>query len=91
VNFRHSSIDVLKIKGWIRNAYNKPGSPQLNGKVERSHRTDQEEFYQLMTYTYDVDSNKKLETWEIFYNFNRPHRAFNGETHYESMKSIEII
>ena len=34
----------------IRHAYNKPASPQLNGKVERSHRTDQEEFYQILTY-----------------------------------------
>ena len=33
----------------IRHAYIKPRSPQLNGKVERSHRTDQEEFYQLLT------------------------------------------
>ena len=31
----------------IRHVYIKPRSPQLNGKVERSHRTDQEEFYQL--------------------------------------------
>ena len=35
----------------IRHAYIKPASPQLNGKVERSHRTDQQEFYQLLTYT----------------------------------------
>lgn len=34
----------------IRHAYIKPGSPQLNGKVERSHRSDQEEFYQLLSY-----------------------------------------
>jgi transposase-like protein len=41
----------------IRHAYIKPRSPELNGKVERSHRTDQEEFYQLLTYTDDVDLN----------------------------------
>ena len=50
----------------MRHVYIKPRSPQLNGKVERSHRTDQEEFYQLLTYTNDVDLNKKLETWEQF-------------------------
>ena len=37
----------------------KPRSPQLNGKVERSRRTDQEEFYQLLTYTDDLVLNKK--------------------------------
>jgi transposase InsO family protein len=39
----------------IRHAYIKAGSPQLNGKVERSHRSDEEEFYQLLTYRDDVD------------------------------------
>ena len=34
----------------IRHAYIKPSSPQLNGKVERSHRSDQQEFYQLLSY-----------------------------------------
>ena len=38
----------------IRHVYIKPRTPQLNGKVERSHRTDQTEFYQLLTYTGDV-------------------------------------
>ena len=41
--------------------YVKPMTPQLNGKVERSHKTDKNEFYQLLTYTDDVDLNKKLE------------------------------
>lgn len=36
-------------------------TPRLNGKVERSHGTDQQEFYQLLTYTNDVDLNEKLE------------------------------
>jgi len=70
----------------MRHVYIKPRSPQLNGKVERSHRIDQEEFYQLLTYTDDVDLNKKLNAWEKFYNFNRPHGAFNGKTPYEALK-----
>ena len=63
----------------IRHAYIKPGSPQLNGKVERSYRTDHEEFYQLLTYKGDVDLQAKLDQWERFYNFARPHSAFNGQ------------
>jgi transposase InsO family protein len=39
----------------IQHAYIKPRTPQLNGKVERSHRTDQQEFYQLLSYTGDAD------------------------------------
>ena len=72
----------------MQHTYIKPKSPQLNGKVERSHRTDKDEFYQLLTYTDDVDLNIKLEEWENFYNFNRPHTAFNGNTPYEALSSL---
>jgi transposase InsO family protein len=34
----------------IQHAYIKRGTPQLNGKVERSHRSDQQQFYQLLSY-----------------------------------------
>ena len=34
----------------MEHVYIKPRTPQLNGKVERSHRTDKDEFYQLLTY-----------------------------------------
>ena len=72
----------------MRYVYIKPRSPQLNGKVERSHRTDQEEFYQLLTYTDDVDLNAKLREWEKFYNLSRPHGAHNGKTPYEALKRL---
>ena len=70
----------------IRHAYIRPISPQLNGKVERSHRSDQEEFYQLLDYTDDVDLKRKLADGEEFYNFVRPHGAFNGKTPYEALR-----
>jgi transposase InsO family protein len=44
----------------IRHVYIKPRTPKLNGKVERSHKTDDIEFYQLLSYKGDVDLNKKL-------------------------------
>jgi len=69
----------------MNHRYIKPGKPQHNGKVERSHLTDKREFYQLLDYKDDVDLNKKLNEWEQFYNFNRPHGAFNGMTPYESL------
>lgn len=72
----------------MQHVYIKPRSPQLNGKVERSHRTDQEKFYQLLKYTDDVDLNKKLAAWKEFYNFNRPHGAHGGQTPYESLRTM---
>ena len=70
----------------IRHVYIKARTPQLNGKVERSHRTDKQEFYQLLTYTGDVDLNEKLVEWENFYNYQRPHGAFQGKTPYETLR-----
>lgn len=71
----------------IRHVYIKPGTPRLNGKVERSHRTDKkEEFYQLLSYNGDVDLKEKLNEWEAFYNYQRPHGAFKGKTPYEILK-----
>ncbi|MCQ4634816.1 integrase core domain-containing protein, partial [Shinella sp. CPCC 100929] len=61
-------------------------SPQLNGKVERSHRTDDQEFYQLLSYTDDTDLVQKLSEWERFYNLARPHGAFNGKAPYEILR-----
>jgi len=70
----------------MRHAYIKPRTPRLNGKIERSHKTDQQEFYQLLEYSGDVDLREKLKTWENFYNFDRPHGAFLGKTPYEILK-----
>jgi transposase InsO family protein len=72
----------------MRHVYIKPQTPELNGKVERSHRTDQTEFYQLLTYTDDIDLNAKLKAWEDFYNYDRPHLSREGKTPYEVMKSL---
>jgi|TARA_Y100000310_G_C20538852_1_gene742214 transposase InsO family protein len=70
----------------IRHVYIKARSPQLNGKVERSHRSDQDEFYQLLSYKGDEDLQSKLAEWERFYNFSRPHGAHHGKTPYEALR-----
>jgi len=33
-----------------------------------------------------VDLKRKLADWEKFYNFSRPHGAFNGRTPYEALR-----
>ena len=70
----------------IRHAYIKRGTPQLNGKVERSNRSDSHEFYQLLSYKGDVNLEEKLGEWERFYNFHRVHGAHNGKTPYEALR-----
>lgn len=55
----------------VHHRYIKPRTPKHNGKVERSHKTDKMEFYQLLDYTDDVDLKAKLTEWEAFYNYAR--------------------
>ncbi len=73
----------------INHVYIKPIRPRLNGKVERSHRIDQEEFYRIMNGVVIDDAdlfNEKLREWEDFYNYNRPHAAHHGKTPYEKFR-----
>lgn len=67
--------------------YPSPRTQQLNGKVERSHRTDKDDFHQLLTHTDDVDLNRKAEAWEENDNFHGPHFSHDGRTRYEVMGS----
>jgi transposase InsO family protein len=76
-------IDVNRGVGHV---YIKPATPRLNGKVERSHRIDQEEFYRMLEGVVIDDTelfNDRLQEWEDFYNFSRPHGALEGQTPYE--------
>jgi transposase InsO family protein len=49
-----------------------PRSPHLNGKVERSQQTDWVEFYATADLA-DPDLPLRLEEWQFFYNWRRPH------------------
>jgi transposase InsO family protein len=73
----------------IQHVYIRPRTPRLNGKVERSHRVDDQEFYQLLDKGGVSDDihlfNKKLREWEDYYNYHRPHGALGGQTPYERL------
>ena len=73
----------------IAHTYIKPRTPRLNGKVERSHRIDSEEFYRLLDGVVIDDTklfNDKLQEWENFYNFHRPHGGLGGQTPYDRLR-----
>jgi transposase InsO family protein len=65
----------------------RPRTPRLNGKVERSHRTDEQEFYSKHQFQDLEDMKKKLLAWEKHYNLERGHMALNGETPVERLKT----
>lgn len=55
----------------------KPASPHLNGKVERSQKTDIDEFYSTANLQ-APDLDQQLEEWQFFYNWHRPHGSLKG-------------
>jgi transposase len=65
-----------------------PGKPAQNGTVERSHREDQEKFYEQNTFKNFTDLQKKLKIWNEYYN-NLEHCGLNGKTPNE-MVGLEV-
>ena len=61
-----------------------PGKPAQNGTVERSHRSDQESFYDRNTFKSIKDLQKKLQRWNIEYN-DLEHCGLNGKTPNEAL------
>jgi transposase InsO family protein len=57
-----------------------PGCPEVNGKVERSHKTDSQEFYQGRHFKHKRDLARKLKKYETEYNEDRPHLVLKGKT-----------
>ena len=50
----------------IKHVYIRPRTSHLNGKVELSHGTDKDEFYQMIQYKNDIDLEKKFANGKIF-------------------------
>src|SRR5713101_1507491 len=65
-----------------------PGCPEVNGKVERSHKTDAEEFYRGRCFRNKKDLSRKLKRWEAQYNGDRPHLALKGKTPSERVREL---
>jgi transposase InsO family protein len=66
----------------------KARDPEADGKVERSHRIEDEEFYRLLdgvVVDHTARFNAKLQEREHFHNFERPHSALGGHTPYERL------
>lgn len=64
-----------------------PGKPNQNGKVERSHRSDQETFYNRVSFTTLKELKRKLKIWNNQYN-NLEHCALGGKTPNEMLKLL---
>jgi len=67
-----------------------PGKPAQNGTVERSHREDQEKFYEQNNFKNFTDLQKKLKRWNMYYN-DLEHCGLNGKTPNEFLANYQLI
>lgn len=62
-----------------------PGEKELNGKVERSHRIDEQWFYWRATQESLDKFNEELEAWIVQYNHERLHGGIDFMTPFEKL------
>lgn len=75
--FRGTFEATLKQEGVIQ-YYTNVRSPKQNSYVERSHETDEYEFYQQGNlYTSVADQQPITKEWQCCYNYKRPHQSLN--------------
>ncbi|MEM8558248.1 MAG: IS481 family transposase, partial [Bacteroidota bacterium] len=82
----HGALHERKIKF----RPNRPRAPHLNGKVERSQRTDKVEFYALADLS-DAALPERLGAWQRFYNADRPHSSLGGKTPLERYHEVAAL
>ena len=63
-----------------------PGKPQQNAFVERSHRTDQQTFYDKSEFKSFEELKYKLRLWNMFYNDTK-HCGLNGKTPNQALRT----
>lgn len=88
-NPRLHQFDIICQKYNIIHYLIDPGKPAQNGKVERSHRTDQEMFYERNKFKTLKDLKTKIRVWNNEYN-NMEHCGLNGKTPNEMLKLSSI-
>ena len=73
-------------KNNIRHLYTHKGRPIENSYVERSHRTDEEEFYSMGGYgTSLTELRTNFASYMTMYNSERPHWGLKGKTPLETL------
>lgn len=68
------ALDEFLAKIGIKHQLIRAYTPRLNGKVERSHRSDQESFYSYLKFSTIEELRKQMMKWNVRYN-NRPHSS----------------
>ena len=87
LNPRLHAFDILCNEIGIPHYLIDPGKPQQNSFVERSHRTDQEKFYDQVNFQSFEELRYKLKLWNMDYNDTK-HCGLNGKTPNQMLKLL---
>jgi len=85
LNPKLHALDETCLKLDIEHYLIDPGKPAQNGKVERSHRSDQESFYDQNTFTNLEELRYKLRLWNMYYN-DLQHCGLNNLTPNQALR-----
>lgn len=93
VKKKHDFTDLLEKNYNIKHRLIPIGRPQCNGKVERSHRTDDMDFYSINNFTSLNDFQIKGTKYLRYYNEDRPHQGLgmNMKTPLEKLRSFSFF
>jgi transposase InsO family protein len=87
---RLHAFDVACQKNNIIHFLIDPGKPAQNGKVERSHRTDREEFWNGVRFRTVPELKRKHAAHMLHYNTEREHLGLGGKTPTEYLANCPI-
>jgi transposase len=87
LNPRLHDLDILCGELGIIHYLIDPGKPAQNGKVERSHREDQEKFYEQIKFKNLEELKYKIKLWNMYSN-NLEHCGLNGKTPNEMLEIL---
>lgn len=90
LNPRLHPLDLFLMKQNIVHYLIDPGKPAQNGKVERSHRTDQEMFYDRHNFNTILGLKRGIKQWNVNYN-NLEHIALDGLTPNEALARVQNV
>lgn len=90
LNPKLHALDLFCMKNNIIHYLIDPGKPAQNGHVERSHRTDQEMFYDRKKFKTILGLKRAIKQWNINYN-NLEHCALDGLTPNEALIRVQNV
>lgn len=85
LNPKLHAFDILCNELGIPHYLIDPGKPQQNSFVERSHRTDQQTFYDELKFQSFEELRYKLRLWNMYYNDTK-HCGLNGLTPNQALR-----